>query len=244
MLFSFYYTEKVAIFVSNKNPLKKEINENKKTYKVNYINAIISEDTIIPGLEGLEVDVNRSFTKMKKIGSFNPEHLIYEFILPQISIKNNLDKTIIKGNKAKNMVSIIMDNNENLINYSSKNKIKINAIYKEEVLSNVEYINGEIEKDKYLTVEKKLDKLKLNKNICLISYSPKYLCQEYLKLLVKESVILNSGSYALKKNEITSGSIILITKNYTLNEYKLLIKDILFKDLEINYLSLLISEKR
>ncbi len=246
MIFSFYYTEKIANFVSNKNPIKKEILKVKDEYNLNYVNAVIVDDTIIPGLDGLEVNVNRSFAKMKKGLTFNPNSLIFDLIAPKISLKDNLDKIIIKGNKNKNMVAIIIDNNEEIYNYSVNNNLRINAILNDniKVNNNIEYINGSNTKEDYLATEKKLDKEKINKNLCLISYTDIKLCKEYSKYLIKENLILSSYNYLDIRNNITSGVVIIINNKATLDEFKLLIKEILFKDLEINYLSKVISEVR
>lgn len=55
MVFSFYYTEKIALIVLNKNPLMQEINQEKVNYEEAFVNASIEGDYIIPGINGLLV---------------------------------------------------------------------------------------------------------------------------------------------------------------------------------------------
>lgn len=113
--FSFYYTEKIALIIQSKNELMIYIRDNKANYESNYVNAIIENDTIIPGLKGYSVDDRASFLKMKEIKAFNEYYLVYEDIEPEISVINNKDKTIIQGNKQKKQVAFITRNNSSLI---------------------------------------------------------------------------------------------------------------------------------
>ena len=52
-------------------------------------NAIIENNTIIPGIKGYEIDADASYKKMKKVGYFEPSLLEYNDIYPEISIYNN-----------------------------------------------------------------------------------------------------------------------------------------------------------
>ena len=49
---------------------------------------------------------------MKQLGSFNDNLLVYKTIKPNISIKDNKDKCIIKGS-SKRMVSLVFDASDN-----------------------------------------------------------------------------------------------------------------------------------
>ena len=105
--FSFIFTEKTALMVIDNDELMKTIKEQNDTYKVESVNASIEDDTIIPGITGKKVNNNKSYKNMKRLGKFNENLLIYDLILPDVSITKNYDKYIIKGNPKKNMVSII-----------------------------------------------------------------------------------------------------------------------------------------
>ena len=57
--FSFYYTDKVMNILNNRDPLMIKLNDIKDSYEVLPVNAIINNDTIIPGIKGIEVDVDK-----------------------------------------------------------------------------------------------------------------------------------------------------------------------------------------
>ena len=88
----------------------------KKTSKVNPVDATIVKNTIIPGLQGREVNIESSYKKMKEQGVFNPSFFVYEEIDPDNRLENHQDKYIILGNSNKNMVSLlfVLDNNRYL----------------------------------------------------------------------------------------------------------------------------------
>lgn len=129
MIFSFYYTEKVAIYVQNNTPLKKEIISYKENNVVKYVNAEIIGDYIVPGINGLSVNVNKSYNKMKAYNVFNENYLVYDQVKPQISVLSFKDKIIHKGNVQKNGVSILTKENNNA-NYFDKNNITYDFINK------------------------------------------------------------------------------------------------------------------
>ena len=111
--FSFFYTEKTANVVKELDDIMIEIKKNKDSYQVSPIDATIVEDTIIPGLCGKVVDENKSYTKMKRYGSYHPPLLEYKEVLPKISFQKHYDKYIIAGNKEKKMVSLLFLVEEN-----------------------------------------------------------------------------------------------------------------------------------
>ena len=96
---SFYYTEKVALYVKNKNPIMQEINNNKDSLVVNSIDSeLIDTLYIIPGLNGKEVDINKSFSNMIKLETYDENNIIYTQIKPNISLENNKNRIIVRGN--------------------------------------------------------------------------------------------------------------------------------------------------
>ncbi len=108
VFFSFFYTDKVINIINKKDPLMVEITKQKDKYKVEPTEAIITENTVIPGIEGKEIDVDKSYEKMKTEGVFREQSIIYNKVTPTNSISNNKDKYIIKGNNNKQEVSIIV----------------------------------------------------------------------------------------------------------------------------------------
>ena len=57
-------------------------------------------------------------------------------------------------------------------------------------------------------------------------------------------MIIDNSSFLERKNNLQSGNIFLVKKGTKVDDLKLLIKDIKFKDLKIVYLSELISESK
>lgn len=104
---SFFYTEKTVNVVKEYDDIMIAIKEKKDTNRLEPIDAKIEKNTIIPGIHGQKVNENKSYSKMKRYGSFNSSLMVYEEIQPNISVSNNLDKYIIQGNKEKNMISLI-----------------------------------------------------------------------------------------------------------------------------------------
>ncbi len=107
LTFSFYYTNKVLNYLKTKDPLMIKIKNTKQIIK-EPSDAIIKDNTIIPGISGLKIDIDKSYQRMKKINSYQESLLVYQKIKPNISLKNNQDKLIINGNSSKKEVSIIL----------------------------------------------------------------------------------------------------------------------------------------
>lgn len=97
MVFSFYYTEKIALIVLNKNPLMQSIHEEKENYEEEFVNAFIEGDYIIPGINGLEVNTRESFYNMQELDMFNEYYLVFDQVKPEISLQENKIKLFIKG---------------------------------------------------------------------------------------------------------------------------------------------------
>lgn len=242
MLFSFYYTEKIALMMREKDPIYQTIADTKKESGSSFVNATIDEDSIIPGLNGLVINVDKSFQKMKSFGAFNKYYLIYDQIKPQVSLENNKDKIIRNGNSAKKSVSIILENNQELIDYAEKNNIQVSLLIKKDYdmsQGNLELINDETQYFKEL--DNNLENAKKNKNICVVNVYNENICRKEKKYLVSPSLEL-SKNIATIKNKVTSGNIILIKQNTKLDDFKILLKQLDFKGLKVIPVSSLISE--
>ena len=152
IVLSFYITDKSMIYIRSKNPIMQEIISKQDDYKVEAVNAIINDNTIIPGINGKEVDVNKTFNKMDDLGYFNDLYIIYSYSAPNLSLNDNKDKIIIKGNEQKNMVALIIDHNPEVSNYLDSVNIKYtNIVYLEDKIK-LEIDLGNIKKcDAHLT---------------------------------------------------------------------------------------------
>ena len=117
MIFSFYYTEKIAIYAQNNTPLKKEIIVFKENNQSASLNATINGNEIIPGINGLAVNVEKSYNVMKTYNTFIENELIYDEIKPSISVSDYPEKIIVAGNSFKKAISIIVSNKNQNIKY-------------------------------------------------------------------------------------------------------------------------------
>lgn len=246
MLFSFYYTEKIAIIMQNKSPIMQSINEVEEDYVVNPVNATVDEKYVVPGIMGRMVNKTKSYVNMKAFGIFNEYYLIFDNIKPDISLEDNKDKVIKEGNKTKKAVAFLLeDGNDSIKNYLKENRIKADLLIKEATYENSNYfeqINNDSEK--YKNVESLLNKNNQNKNICYIKEIDAEYCKKEQKYLIEETFALGSNNIVEAKGKIDSGAIILIKKNANLEHFKLLLKEINFKGLNIVLLSELISENK
>ena len=224
ILLSFYTTNKTANLVRSQDPILKEIKSASLEKKEDFVNAVIKDDYIIPGMYGSVVDELKSLAKMKEQDVFNSLYLINQPIKPDISLNDNLDKIIIKGNLVKN-------------------KIKASSLVTKDNFSKDSYfeqINNDF--SNYKEVDKYLKKNKINTNICVLDNNNSNLkfCRSKKKYLVKPSLSLDNTNIIEVKEKLDSGSIIYLK---SINYLDCLVEYIKSKDLKIVPLSLLISEK-
>ena len=114
-IFSLYYTDKLINLIKKNDPLMQTIIKKKNEYHEDPINAIITNQIIIPGISGQEIDIENSYQKMKKLGTYNENLLVYQTISPKISYQNNFDKIIIPR-KNNNIALIFLIENQNIFN--------------------------------------------------------------------------------------------------------------------------------
>lgn len=245
MAFSFYYTERIAGIVLNKNPLMVRINQEAENYSVESVNASIDGDYIVPGLNGLAVNARESFYKMQESDLFNKYFLVYNQIKPEVSLEDNKDKIIKKGNSKLKSVSLVLESNNDVSKYLKNNNIKasiLTYIDTYEVKNFFENINNE--STNFKALENTLNLNKENKHICILNKENKEVCLKNKNYLVAPELKLNSTNLSSVKKSIEAGSIILISEKANLEDVLLVLKEIKYKDLEVVYLSELIDEKR
>ena len=244
MVFSFYYTEKIALIVLNKNPLMQTIEEQKVDYEENYVNAVIEGDYIIPGINGLVVNTRESFYQMQDMDTFNHYYLVFEQVKPEVSLEDNKDKIIHQGNNKLKQISLILSSQSSISEYLQINHYKANLLVdidSYEKGSYFEVINNEV--NAFSSLENTLNLNKENKRICVIGEKNYDLCLKNKNYLVEPTLTLTNTNYIDVKNKLESGSIILIDSGAKLSDVKLLLKEIKYKDYDIVYLSELISEE-
>lgn len=245
VLLSFYTTNKTANLVRNQDPILKEIRNISLEKKEDFVNAVIEDDYIIPGMYGSIIDELKSLAKMKEQDIFNNLYLVSQPIKPDISLSDNLDKIIIKGNSKKQQVSFVIDENSSkkIKDYLVKNSIKASLLITKDNFSKDSYfeqINNDFKN--YKELDKTLKKNKINTNICVLDNNNSNLkfCKSKKKYLVKPGMFLDNANIIEIKTKLDSGSIIYIKDDTYLD---CLVEYIKSKDLKIVPLSQLISEK-
>ena len=252
VFFSFFYTDKVINIINKKDPLMVEITKQKDKYKVEPTEAIITENTVIPGIEGKEIDVDKSYEKMKTEGVFREQSIIYNKVTPTNSISNNKDKYIIKGNNNKQEVSIIVivDKNNTIdkiynidnitlfidskyLTIDNLNKIKSKDIYS---YGNKGVYNNELLLSDNTLIKRKNNKVPL---YCLSKEKNEdtlNICNNNDMYVVIPNVV---GDLLNIKKSLSKGSIILLED---LNNINLIIRYINSKGYQIVPLSTLLKE--
>ena len=92
------------------NPLYQEIVKKAPNYEIQPSNAKI--DTVwkaMPGYNGLKVNIEASYNKMKKDGQFNEEKLVFEQIAPKTHLNDLPPSPIYRGHPDKPMVSFLIN---------------------------------------------------------------------------------------------------------------------------------------
>jgi len=243
IIFSFFLTDFVTDIALNNNSLMKSIKKYSDEYEVNSVSAIIDDNTIIPGIKGKKVDEIESYLNMKDFGEFNKNYLIYKTVKPEISLEEHKEKVIISGNKSNRNISLLINDNEDIINYCNENNIKYTKLVNmKDELTNKNYINIESDKEKFNDLNTLLNKKNLNNNICLINYSNIKECIDNKYYLVKYSLEINNNNINSTLSNIDSGEIIYINNYLSKENFIILINYIKSKDLKIMYLNELIQE--
>lgn len=264
--FSFFYTDKVLNVIREEDKVMIELTSVMDVYKEDAVDAKVVDNTIIPGIKGRIINVDKSYNKMKQLGIFNKNLIIYDEVEPSISISNNKDKFIISANSNKKMVSIlfILDNDKRLdtinkildskgvsanyfvdYNYLVNNSTKIKEIKTHEFYSYGD--NGEYRPDNLLFSNNLISRIKDNDAIYCLSLDMNVdtlkMCSNNNLYTIIPSIIGGNRPYTNVKTNLTSGSIILLElNNETINELSIIIDYIKGKGLSISPLSKLLSE--
>ncbi|MBE6151980.1 MAG: hypothetical protein E7165_01540 [Firmicutes bacterium] len=265
--FSFIFTEKTAITLRDNDDLMKVIKEQSISYKIESENALVEDDTIIPGLNGKNVNNNKSYDNMKRFGQFNENMLIYDLLFPEISLKNTYNKYIIGGNPRKNMVTLIFKVTENSDINTILSTVDVNIPLNffvdgnwlesnEEslkkltdfnfVIGNLGY-HGDYTKSGYVWINTIINRYsKQENNYCYVeSKNEDYLkiCALQKSYTIMPSIITKDNPLIEIKNNIKSGDIIsLEINNQTLKQLPLIISYINSKGFKITSLDEFLSE--
>lgn len=266
LLFSFYYTNKAIELVQNVDPIMKQIKTSASKYEIDYQNAQIIGNKIIPGINGLEIDYEESYTKMKQYGSYNEALTTFEETRPTVSIDNNFDKYIVKGNTKDKSVALVfkvlnIDEALKISNLLNTKKIKATFFIDGNVLEkNVEKVlkikdielellsyNGKYEKSFFESAKNYLETLTKRKSkYCYTDYSNKEvldLCASLKMHTIMPTLKIEKHLYAEVKNNLSNSIIIATGTNVDLEELALVIDYVNKRGYQFLYLETLLSEK-
>lgn len=262
MCFSFFYTEKAVDVVKEYDEVYKKIEEVSEKYKVTPIDAYIEGNTIIPGISGKSVNIDLSYSKMKRYGKYNDSLIVLDDVKPSISIYDNKDKFIVSGNKKKNYISILflikdVKNLKYILNvldgknisadlfldgnFIENNMNEFNSIDSKYNIGNLSY-NSDYSNSSFPWLDSIIKK-KINKNytFCYSSNNDTdvaHICSLSNDFTVIPSIVLKSNFISNVKDKIQNGSIISITVNDSnKKELPILINYIISKGYEIKTLN-------
>ena len=257
--FTFFYTEKIISVSINQDEIMIKLKENQSIYQIEPINATINNNTIIPGKKGKSINLESSYKEMKKIGYYEESLIKYDTIYPEISINNNYDKYIIKGNLYNKNVSLIyiLNNNntiDDILNILKQKQTTITFFIDSSYLNNnisiIDKIkqyeiynygnNGTYTKDNLIITNNIINNKSNNNSIfCLFlkeDTDSLNNCGNIKMLSITPSI---TGNYNTIKNNLQNGSIILINNTKELSSIIDYIKQ---KGYNISPLSTTISE--
>lgn len=262
LLFSFFYTNKSISIIRNQDPLMKEIINNKSKFETKSVSAIIKDNTIIPGKNGKEVDLEKTYTKMKQYGTYNESLTVFKETKPTISIEDNYDKLITSGNKDYKNISFIFkveeDTNLNkLLSILNYHNIQVTLFIDGLYIENNDLNNLSNHQIELLSYNNTIDEITFTSALSYLSYktkkSPKYcleddnniinLCKNINLHTVKPTLIIEKDPYKEIKNNLKNSSIILIPiNNYIYDNLSTSILYIKSKGYNFLTLSALLSE--
>lgn len=261
MCFSFFYTDRVMDVIADNDPLKNEIINLSNNYKLSNNEAIVTDDTIIPGSNGREVNIDKSYKKMRTGNVFNDKLLVFNVLYPEYRLKDNIDKYIINGNVNKKEVSILFiinnDNNlDKIINILNNKNTKANLFIEYNYLfnniskikkynsNNIYSYSNKYVYDTLVISNNIINRISNNKaNYCLTKIKDKdnlNTCSYSNMFTIIPSII---GNYNDIKNKLSNGSIILLDTNInSVNELSYIIDFINCKGYSIVGLDELLNE--
>jgi peptidoglycan-N-acetylglucosamine deacetylase len=103
---------KTASLVVSKSsdPLYQEIEEKASSFEIAPQNAVIHKVwKAMPGYNGRKVDIEKSYEKMKSVGTFSKEKLVFEQVKPDKMLKDLPPSPIYRGHPDKPMVSFLIN---------------------------------------------------------------------------------------------------------------------------------------
>ena len=256
LIFSFFYTNKVADKIKSKDPIMVSVKEYKKKNDVKKVSGIINGNTLVCGSNEISVNVKKSYSNMKENNSFDKNKIVYETKTSSDSAVNTYDKYIIRGNYTKKEMYLIfgIKNNKNideLINNKNNSYINyfIDGSYLNDNTSVVEKLgknvynfgyNNKYDKKKIMLTNNIIESITLNRSLfCLnLDKNDKYLdiCKKNNMHTISTNMV-NLSLIDLKK-KLKNGAIIYYDLDkFDMNNYNIIIDTIKMKGYSLKNLS-------
>lgn len=243
-IFSFYISDKLLLMVEGMSPLMQTINEVKDFKEYEPVNAVINGNTIIPGKKGRTINKRETYLKMNDFGTFNETFFVYDYQKPDISLYDNLDKVIIKGNSETDIYLIV--DTDTFDDYLIENKINFTKLIKDETKIEkseyINYINSNNEETEFYDLNYYLKRNKKNNKICLVGSSNMNVCLSLKYFLIEPNLNMFHSNVANIKSKLKGGDILYVHDNVSLSELKVIISEINYKGLKITNIKELIKE--
>lgn len=259
--FSFFYTEKVTMIARNSDPIMRAIKKEESNKKVSNVNPVINNDEYIMGINGCEIDVDKSYSKMRSVGEFKKELIVMK---ETSNDKDLTNKYVIGGNNKEKNVSLIFivnkDIDSSLTDYINQKNIKVNYFidgkYLEENMITVKFLSennniyylgvNEEYSDEYMLYHNNLIGMNGTNESKYCFTNDKNsdtlkLCNDYNMTTIKSDVI-KDNVYKTIKDKLNNGVIFAVDSD-NIDEIKVSINYILSKGYNIVSLEDLLSEK-
>ena len=237
--FSFYYTDKATSIIKRNDPIMKNILSESDNYLIEPVNAVVNNDEIIPGVNGIRVNLDKSYKNMKKNNIFDENMYVFEEIKPNISFIEEFDKYIVSGNSLNNNISLVfkvVDTSylDKLYSIILEKNIDATLFIDGYVLENntdkvIELIESGLEienlgydgaynNDKFIWTNNVLASLtKKDPKFCYTDYKVSKIieiCSKNNMYTIKPSISINNYPFLSIKNELKNGLIIGFNLNY------------------------------
>lgn len=240
LLISIFYTNKSIDILKANDPIMKSIKQTKEKYTINPIDAIIDNDEITSGTYGKEIDYQESYNKMKKYGQYNETLTVIKDTKPTISIENNYDKYLVKGNSKKRNIALVFKLHEikditNLLILLEKKDAQVTFFIDGKLLeNNLDMIkklsNHQIE---ILSYDNKIDNVLLKTSISYLetitNRKPQYcyteennnellkICKKNKLHTIKPTLIIKENVYEELKKYVEK-NIVISVDNFQIND--------------------------
>lgn len=237
VIVSFTYNEEVAKVVKMSDSLSSEITARSDYYGQRKIESIVNKNTVIPGINGREVDINKSYNNMKQDGIFDESKLIYKEDKILNPLINHTDKYIISGNKSKRQVALIFkldlnDDTNSIVEVLKTNESKatffINSQFAKSKMADLKNIMadghtvGNLSQDSdYIWLKTLITSMgNQNNNYCITEKENQNIldfCSKYKDYTVLSKSLVKESPFAWVKANLENGAILYLDVNNKLD---------------------------